>query len=344
MKNPIRIRYFFWLATLLLAFWLVNSLTLLAINLPSILDRGPDWREEFYEWVVITSVGGLLLPLLLYAAWRLSSRLLQPLRFIIKTSNRIYGGHLDERIQVEDTHDEISELAASLNRAWDRYQDVVRRHKQFTGMASHQLRTPLTTIRTAGEVALQDERSPEEYCDVIGRMLEEANRLSRIIEQLLLMAKLNRDELDKTFSDVDTDRLIQEVLERYQPLLQDKRIQVTRSGITGLTLQGQLELLSQALVNLVDNAVRHTPPDGTIEVTVSKLLSSQVEISVCDSGNGFFSLEAAQEMKIDSFATRSGLGLHIVREIVQAHNGSIHIGSSALGGASVCLRLPLFKG
>ena len=339
MKSPIRIRYFLWLAALLITFWLVNSLTLLTINLPSILARGPDWREEFYEWVVITGVGTLQLPVLLYAAWLLSSLLLRPLRDIIRTSNRIYEGKLDERIQVQDTHDEIFELVASLNRAWDRYQDVLRRQKQFSGAASHQLRTPLTTIRTTGEIALQHQRTPEEYCDVIGRMLEEANRLSRIIEQLLLMAKLSRDELEATFAKVDATRLIREVIENYQPLLQDKRIQVTCPEMGGLMLRGQAALLNQALVNLVDNAVRHTPVGGRIEVSVSPSQANQADICVCDSGTGFASLNAKQEL--DRLVAQSGLGLHIVRDIVQAHNGSIHFGASALGGASVCLRLPI---
>lgn len=341
MRSPIRIRYFLWLAALLLAFWLVNSLTLLTINLPSILARGPDWREEFYEWVVITGVGALLLPLLLYAAWQLSNLLLRPLRDIIKTSNRIYGGELDERIQVQDTHDEISELVASLNRAWDRYQDVLRRQKQFAGAASHQLRTPLTTIRTTGEIALQHEREPEEYCDAIGRMLEEANRLSRIVEKLLLMAKLSRAELTATFATVDANRLIREVIGSYQPLLQDKQIEVSCSGIDGLVLRGQSALLNQALVNLIDNAIRHTPVGGAIEVTACLREPQWAEICVSDSGTGFTLSDANQAVEFERLAARSGLGLHIVRDIVQAHSGSLHVGTAALGGARVCLRLPV---
>lgn len=342
MKSPIRIRYFLWLAALLITFWLVNSLTLLTINLPSILARGPDWREEFYEWVVITGVGALLLPVLLYAAWQVSNLLLRPLRDIVKTSNRIYEGKLDERIQVQDTHDEISALVASLNRAWDRYQDVVRRQKQFAGAASHQLRTPLTTIRTTGEIALQHERTPAEYGDVIARMLEEANRLSRIVEQLLLMAKLSRDELETTFAAVDSSRLIREVIENYQPLLQDKRIQTTCTGMDGLMLRGQAALLNQALVNLVDNAVRHTPVGGRIEVSVSSSTPDQADICVCDSGAGFSTFNAGQRDEFDHMEERSGLGLHIARDIVQAHNGTIHFGASALGGACVRLRLPTY--
>ena len=341
MKSPIRIRYFLWLAALLITFWLVNSLTLLAINLPSILARGPDWREEFYEWVVITGVGALLMPALLYAAWQLANLLLRPLRDIVKTSNRIYGGDLNERIQVQDTHDEISELVASLNRAWDRYQDVVRRQKQFAGAASHQLRTPLTTIRTTGEIALQHERQPEEYCDAIGRMLEEANRLSRIVEQLLLMAKLSRAELTAIFATVDADRLIREVIESYQPLVQDKRILTSCSGMDGLMLHGQSALLNQALVNLVDNAVRHTPVGGRIEVTAGLLESGRAEICVSDSGTGFALPAGNQECEFERLDAGSGLGLHIVRDIVQAHSGSMHVGTSGLGGARVCLRLPV---
>lgn len=246
MSNPIRIRYFLWLTALLCTFWLINSLTLLTINLPEIISRGPDWREEFNEWLVITGVGALVIPVLLYGAWRLSGHLLQPLREIIRTSNRIYSGHFDERIHVENTHDEIAELATSLNRALNRYQEVGRRQKHFASAASHQLRTPLAAIRSTGEVALQHKRDPEDYCDAIGQMLEDANRLSHVVEQLLLMAKLSREELETMFRAVDAQRLVQEVVNGYQPLIQAKQLQVTCSGGEGLMVWGDEALLAQS--------------------------------------------------------------------------------------------------
>ena len=343
MSNPIRIRYFLWLTALLCTFWLINSFTLLTINLPEIISRGPDWRDEFNEWLVITGVGALVMPVLLYAAWRLSGRLLQPLRDMVRTSNRIYSGHFDERIHIEDTHDEIAELASSLNRALDRYQEVGRRQKHFASAASHQLRTPLAAIRSTGEVALQHKRDTEGYCDAIGQMLEDASRLSHVVEQLLLMAKLSREELETTFKAVDAQRLVQEVIDGYQPLIQAKQLQVACSGEGGLMVRGDEALLSQALTNLVDNAIRHTPSNGTITLTVAPITPAQVEICVNDSGSGFSSSEAEQGLGADSPDARSGLGLYIVRDILQAHDGDVRMGTSSLGGASVCLRLPLFR-
>ncbi|HMP73062.1 MAG TPA: ATP-binding protein [Kiritimatiellia bacterium] len=342
MNNPIRIRYFLWLAALLLAYFTVNSATLLAINLPSILARGPDWREEFHEWLVITGVGGVLLPGLLFAAWRLSRRMLKPLRDIVDTSNRIDRGHLSERIHVQDTHDEIADLAASLNRALDRYEEAVRRQRQFAGTASHQLRTPLTSIRTIGEITLQHDRTPESYREAIGTMLEEAGRLARIVEQLLLMAKLNHQDLRATFTAVHLPELFAETTSRHEPLLLAKRIRLTSRAAPGTTAWGHPALLDQALSNLLDNAIRHTPNEGAITLAATPSPNRFITISVSDSGPGFSSQPSTSPLPPDNPAdTRSGLGLNIVREIVRAHDGDIEIQSIPGHGATIGIRIPI---
>lgn len=341
MNNPIRIRYFLWLAALLAAYLIINSATLLAINLPSILARGPDWREEFNEWLVITGVGIVLLPGLLLASWRLSRRMLKPLRDIVDTSNRIDKGHLSERIHVQDTHDEIADLATSLNRALDRYEEAVRRQRQFAGTASHQLRTPLTSIRSIGEIALQHDRDPESYREAIGTMLEEAGRLAHIVEQLLLMAKLNHQDLRSTFTAVHLPELFAETSSRHEPLLLAKHIQLTCQAAPGTAAWGHPALLDQALSNLLDNAIRHTPNDGAITLAATSSPDRVITISISDSGPGFSSQPCPSPVLPDHPAdTRSGLGLNIVREIARAHDGDIDIQAPPGQGARVCMRLP----
>lgn len=344
MNNPIRVKFFFWLAGLLIAFFVVNSLSLLLINLQQILGRGPDWEEEFYEWAFITVVGVVLLPVLLLVAWRISKYMLLPLREIIRTANRIYGGHLNERVRVSATHDEIAELAEGINRALDRYEDAVARQRQFAGTASHQLRTPLTAIRSVGEVALHKERSPEEYREAIGAMLEESDRLSHIVEQLLMLAKMSVDEIQKTFMPVDVRALLLRSMEQFAPLSEAKEIAVEIRCDPDISVDGHAELLKQAIGNILDNAIRHTPPGGAICVAVQHTGQEGVEISVSDSGPGF---STRQKEWFDSASpddsgdgSGPGLGLKIVTDIVRAHQGTLKLGISESGGARVRILLP----
>lgn len=344
MNNPIRVNYFLCLAFLLTAFFVINSLMLLMINWPTIFQRMPGWEDEVYEWLVISGVGAGLLPLLLLAAWRISRYMLTPLRDMADTANRIDGGAFDERILVSRTHDEIAVLAGSVNRAFDRYADAVTRQRQFAGMASHQLRTPLTAIRSVGEVALQKERSPEEYGDVIGSMLEEAEHLSHVVEQLLLMSKMSGDEMRETFVFVSLERVLENVLGQYEPLYQEKEIAVSVSGAPGVAVEGQSSLLQQAVGNVLDNAIRHTPQGGTIEIQVSRHGETEALLCISDSGPGFSPFAVAamnRQPACSDDAVGSGLGLRIVADIVRIHGGALEFRSSTQGGAQVAMRLPV---
>ncbi len=335
MKNPIRVQYFFWLAALLLAFFLLNSLTLLVINLPQIIARGPDWREEFLEWLLITITGLIALPFALLLAWRIARHLLTPLRNISDTAARIEAGHFAERIQVPETHDEIAELAKSLNRALDRYEAAIKRQQQFSATASHQLRTPLATIRTMGEVALQKDRPPEDYRQTIGAMLEVSSHLGHTVEQLLMLTSLREESIRKTFTPVSVQEIFDSLVERFAPLYEYKHITITCRNPGDDLLHAQKDLLLQALGNLLDNAIRHTPEHGTIQLKASLLPSDMIALSVTDSGPGFRPGEVASP-------EGAGLGLLIVESIVRLHHGTMQQITSPAGGGKVSLVLPLF--
>ncbi len=341
MNNPIRIRYFFWLASLLLAFFLINSLTLLAINLPTIVSRGPDWKEEFAEWLVITTTGLAALPLALLVAWRVSRHLLTPLREMAETAHRIEAGMLAERISVPQTHDEIAELAKSLNRALDRYEAAMSQQKQFSGTASHQLRTPLATIRSLGEVALQNERAPESYRETIASMLEVSSHLEHVVEQLLMMSRLSDAELRKTFTPVSVEKLFATLLDLFGPLYQAKSIHIACRNPDAVILHAHEDLLLQALGNLLDNAIAHTPEQGRILLAATLHDPDAVALSVTDTGPGFAYPREAARPRHDP---GPGLGLLIVETIIRLHHGRMQVApASPDGGGSVALVLPLYR-
>jgi signal transduction histidine kinase len=336
MNNPIRVRYFLWLAALLVAFFAINSLSLLLINLPEIRARGPDWREEFQEWLVITSVGLVVLPFLLVAAWRISRHMLSPLRAIVQTANRIYDGRFEERVQVANTHDEIAEVAAGINRALDRYDEAMARQREIAAVASHQLRTPLANIRSIGEVALHVERDGAEYRETIGTMLEEANRLTHVVEQLLMMGRLSGEQLRRTFAEFDVAELLEEVRAPYEPLVMEKRIETRYLPPAGLRWRGQRALLGQALTNLYDNAIRHSPEGGCLAWSIDAS-STQLEVTISDQGPGVAGLSPSARTHHDATV---GLGLKIAEQIALLHRGQLLLENLPAGGARASLRLP----
>ena len=337
MKNPIRVRYFFWLTALLVAFLLINSLTLLAINLPEIVARGPDWKEEFFEWLVITITGLAVLPLALLLAWRVSRHLLTPLRTIANTAHRIEAGHLTDRIAVPETHDEIAELAKALNRALDRYEAAIRRQQQFSATASHQLRTPLTTIRSLGEIALQKERDGGAYRRAIESILEVSGDLAQVVEQLLLLTSLSEEEVRSSFLPVSITELFASVCDRYAPYYEEKHIQVSSLNPEDCILHAQPDLLLQALGNVLDNAIRHTPPAGHIRLEARFSGADCIALSVSDSGPGFAACTGAHVSE-----RGTGLGLLIVDSVVRLHHGQVQQGVSDMGGGKISLMLPLY--
>jgi len=344
MKNPIRVRYFFWLAALLLGFFLVNSLVLLGINLPAILARGPDWRGEFMEWAAITLTGLALLPLLLLAAWRISRHMLAPLRQMADTAGRIESGQFEERIRIPETHDEVATLAAAINRALDRYADAMVRQRHFAGTASHQLRTPLTTIRSIGEVALQKDRPAADYRDAIGAMLEESDRLSHVVEQLLVMARLSAEELRRTFVSVSIRALLEAVCETATPLAGAHGIRLVCRSPDTPAIRGSAVLLTEALGNVIDNAIRVTPAGGAVTLDATTE-GAVVNCRITDSGPGFppelLDRDALERAGTLPDRQTNGLGLVIVAQIARVHHGRLLLRNAPGGGATVTLQLPV---
>ena len=343
MNQTIRTRYFLWLTVILLVFFLLNTLLLLAINLPTILDKGPDWKNEFYEWVIITATGLAALPMALLAAWKVSLWMLAPLQHIVRTANHIEAGHFAERVSVPDAHDEISSLAESLNRALDRYQAAMERQRQFNGTASHQLRTPLASIRARGEVALQKDRTAAEYRETIEIILEVCDGMEKAVAQLLLMARLRDEDLYNAFAPVSIAHMFETLVEQYEPLYVSKNITITMDTANTTTIQANRELLLQALANILCNAITHTPPGGSIHLGARPDTQAGITITITDSGPGLppaYVEPGDAARRRNHQAQNPGLGLLIVESIIQLHGGHIAYTNDDNAGACVTLRLP----
>lgn len=304
---------------------------------------------------VADSTGALLPPLLVGVplvlllvggtTWLVATRALAPVERIRREVEQITGDRLDRRVPEPPSRDEVHRLARTMNQMLGRLQRSRDRQQQFVADASHELRSPLSAIRQTAEVARAHPGAlPEgELADAV---LEEAQRLQRLVEQLLVLTRTDEGALDRRGGEVDLDDLA--LVEAGRARSSGRRVDT--SGIGAGRVRGDAVALGQVVRNLVDNAVRHAATTVALGVrTVSDRDGTRVELLVDDDGPGV--PEADRERVFERFvrldearardAGGSGLGLAIVREIVTAHGGTVRVTGSPLGGARLEVRLPV---
>lgn len=345
MKVNLRKRYVLWMLLMIVSLVALQFLAFAIYELAEINSwkNTEEVEEEVGEIVVLLAVDAVILPLVFLISWVISGRMLQPLHAVADTAERISSGRLQERITTPIPDDEMAALVQSVNLAFDKYHGVLRQLEQFTSDASHQLRTPLAAMRMLGEVSLQRARTPEDYRETIGGMLEETARMGDIVEKLLLLARLEPQRVRERFAEVEVSRLAAEVVESFSLFAQDKGVALKAEATAGLRVQGDAGLLRQALSNLLDNALRHTPAGGWITVRVDRD-GEGIRLEVQDSGPGIPA--EFRERIFERFvrvpgspASGSGLGLAIVANILRVHGGTVSLVDTA-AGAHFELRLP----
>ena len=301
--------------------------------------------EEVVQGVGLTL---LLVPFLAGVAWLLSRRMIGPLRAVAATAQRIRKGRWDERIETGTMpDDETRSLAETVNAAFDGYAGALRRLERFSGDAAHQLRTPIAAMRSLGEVALSRARTAEEYRDTLETMLGELDRLTRIVEQLLQLSRLEAGALKARFAPISLRSVVEQVCQIYQPLAEARGVDfLTALGPGEMRVAGIEELLVELLGNLADNALRHTPKGGGVRIQVAALPGQQVQLAVSDSGPGIPE-EFAQKI-FDRFTQvpgvesgTAGLGLPLAAQIAAVHGGTLALANPGKPGARFECRLPL---
>jgi heavy metal sensor kinase len=248
------------------------------------------------------------------------------------------------RLPVPPTGDELERLGETLNAMLDRLEAALERERDFVADAGHELRTPLALLRTELELALRHAVSREELRTAIRSSSLEVDRLTQLAEDLLLIARSDRGKLALKLETLDAAELLSTVATRFQWRADEARRSLTRETESGAQIRGDRLRLEQALANLVDNALRHGEGRIRLAATAS---NGGVELHVQDEGRGFPAqfLDSAFERFARPQRGRegagSGLGLSIVRAIVEAHGGEAHAANSPDGGADVWLVLPL---
>lgn len=248
-----------------------------------------------------------------------------------------------QRLPVPRARDELWRLATTLNAMLERNEAAFERERAFVADAGHELRTPLAILGTELELAMRAGRSPAEVRRAIASAAEEAERLSRLADDLLLVARADQGGLPVDAAPQSAGELLAEVAERFAVRAREQRRCVSAEAGSPLALVGDRAWIERALENLVDNALRHGEGPVTLH---ARAATAGVELHVCDEGDGFaadFLPTAFERFSRDARSRAldgSGVGLAIVRTVARAHGGDAHARNRADGGADVWLALP----
>lgn len=299
--------------------------------------------------LALTLIGGFPVALLLslFGGYFLAGRILTPLQHITQRARSISADNLSERLGIANPHDELGQLSTMLNDAFARLDDSFDRLKRFTQDAAHELRTPLAVLRGVGEVGLQEQRDAAAYREVIGSMLEEVDRMGRLVDGLLALARAESGRFSALRKPADLQALSQEIVECLRVLAEDKQQHLSFSAERALIAEVDSDTLRLALMNLIANAIRFTPEGGAISVSLRACKTSAV-IAVQDNGPGI-ALEHHAHIferfyRVDPSRSHhtggTGLGLAIARWAVEANNGSIELQSTPGQGCLFRIVLP----
>ena len=294
------------------------------------------------RWLLVIA-GPLLVGLVAWGAWVLIGRALAPVTRIRAEVEDIEASRLHQRLEVPETRDEIAQLASTMNHMLDRLDAASRAQRQFVSNASHELRSPLATIRQHAEVAALHPGtvSTEELTAVV---LSEGERLQALVDALLLLARLD-EGVKPAVQPLDLDDIVLEEVRR----VRTSDIVVDGSGINAARVQADSRLLRHAVRNLVDNAVRHAESRVRVSLQTS---ADGAHLIVDDDGHGVPVRHRAHVfdrfVRLDEGRARdeggAGLGLAIVRGIVEAHGGRVEVDDAPGGGARFTVTLPIHAG
>jgi signal transduction histidine kinase len=294
----------------------------------------------------LVAIGGPILVLGLTAlGWVLAGASLRPVERLRSEAASISLAEPDRRLPVPDTGDELQRLAETLNGLLDRLHEALDRDRRFVDEASHELRTPLGILQAEVELARRQARSPEELADALASIEQETDRIRRLTEDLLVLARSDRGRLPVHREDIDVSAVIDRVVMEFDEQAGRAGVRV-RGGTGNVHARVDADRLRQAIENLVDNAIRHAGTGGTVDVLVERD-DGRLRISVTDSGPGFGdaildrAFEPFARVDGDSAGEGAGLGLTIVRAVAKAHGGSATARNVKGGGAEVSIDLPV---
>ena len=280
----------------------------------------------------------------------LARRALRPIDHLAADARRITAERLHERLTVSNEHDEMGRLAGVINETFGRLESSFEQLRRFTADASHELRTPLAVVRGIGELGLAETRTPAEYKEAIGSMLEEVDRLTRVVDTLLRLSRGDAGTVRLSPEAVSLEELARDVTGSLSILAEERRQRFRITAQPDAVVQADRLVLRDALTNVVDNAIKYGPAGTVIDVRV-EAASRLAMLTVTDEGPGIATQHRARIFdrfyRVDEGRSRgsggTGLGLAIAKWAVEAHGGQIAYESNG-GGSTFRISLPRATG
>jgi two-component system OmpR family sensor kinase len=292
--------------------------------------------------VLLVAGGTLALVLACLAGYRVLRTALETVERMRRQVATVSAAEPGQRLALPEAHDELHALGATLNTMLDGLEEAASRERRFLAEASHELRTPLAVLHMELELALRGDRSPGELRRALGEALHDTERLTRMAEDLLVLARADDGRAPLARRSVDARGALAESAERLAPAVPGNR-EVAVQAPEGVMAFADPDRLGRALDNLLDNALRHG--DGAVALAAREE-DGEVVLSVADGGTGFGPeiVDVAFERFSQSRRSRSGggngLGLAVVRSVAEAHGGSVGVRNRPEGGAEAWMRIP----
>ena len=304
---------------------------------------------EIRERIVIYSVlSGVVVCVLVFFA---SKFLIDPLKAILRVVQRMADGHLNQRIHVRG-HGEYSQLALAFNNMTEKLEQVEKAREEFVSNVSHELKTPLSSMKVLAEsILLQEDIPIETHREFLQDITSEVNRMTMIVNDLLELVKLDRREHGFHATTIEVNSLVEDILKRLYPLAEQKQIVLLYEDVRQVTLDADEVKLSLAISNIVENGIKYTPKGGTVKVIVDSDHQNAF-ITIHDTGIGIPEEEQSKVFnrfyRVDKTRDRgtggTGLGLAISHAAVLLHNGSLRLTSKPDEGSVFVVRLPIRRG
>ena len=302
-----------------------------------LVGRDLEERERLYHIVLVLGLAGGLL---------VSRRVLRRVDAMTETTRTIMEGDLGERLPVAGTGDEIDRLAENLNQMLERIESLMRGLKEVSDNIAHDLKTPLTRLRNRAEQALRTAGSDDEYRAALEANIDESDALITTFNALLMIARAESGQARDDMVDFDAAEIVHDIAELYEPLAEEKGITLEAQADGPLPVKGNRELVSQALANLVDNAIKYAEPApgaaAPAEIVVSAAdTGERILVTVADHGPGI--PEADRERVVERFVRLeqsrsqpgSGLGLSLAAAVARLHGGELTLADNAPGLKSI---------
>ena len=316
-------------------------LVAVAESLDTLIEQLKSIRRIFYVGfpisLLVAGIGGFIL----------SKKSLAPVVAMSLQAERISARNLHERLRIGNKDDELGHLGRVFNDLLSRLDGSFESMREFIADASHELRTPLSIIRGEADVALSHERDPKEYSDALTIIQDEAKRLSRIVDDMMALARADAGQRQLQIEEFYLNDLVEECCRAATVLTVREGISLKLAPTADIPFRGDEELLRRMLLNLLDNAIKYTPSGGSVSVELSRE-KDEVRIIVSDTGVGIPADDAPHVFerfyRVEKARSRadggSGLGLAIAKWVAEAHKGSIHLVSSPGQGSTFTVSLP----